>query len=418
MVKFEEENDEMENDHQNLPSIHFSSVSNDDMENSINEELDNNLPLTIDLTAINPNTHSVTPPLETPTFSYCRVPAISSNFNNDTSFTSSLNTRHPLPPVSFSHQTLQLSRPPTPPFPASLHIEMEDYSTSNSDVTSNHSTDIYEFPMKRKFSPPLPSNKRAARGSHGSIAFPGGDSFTSYTALSTPHYLEQTTNHHPLTATAATTATTFPPFPPFATSNQGPTILLQSSNVPDYFFYEGKISLNLFNIYDLLGNGVGAEVFQVESRLLLSKEKTTKLYAMKKFKKFIRNQRQEDNLLKEMIILNQLNYLQCPNIPIFYITWKEDSFIYTILEYAEYGTLKQLLEYHQQKLFIITIPFIWHLINNVIRALQFIHHQGLVHLDIKSANLLIYDSCVIKVADFGLATKAGMSMEDPEGDTR
>ena len=119
----------------------------------------------------------------------------------------------------------------------------------------------------------------------------------------------------------------------------------------------------------------------------------------------------------ELQILYELNQRQCPNIPHLYLAWREDEHIYCLLEYAEHGTIKQLLQYHRQHEFIITLPFVWHLIHNVAQALAFIHDQRLVHLDIKSANLLIDQDVNVKVSDFGLTIEEGKT-GDEEGDAR
>jgi serine/threonine protein kinase len=51
-------------------------------------------------------------------------------------------------------------------------------------------------------------------------------------------------------------------------------------------------------------------------------------------------------------------------------------------------------------------------------GLKHIHQCGLVHLDIKPANLLIGLSGVIKIGDFGMACKIGTKEDGHEGDSR
>jgi hypothetical protein len=375
----------------------FSSVSNDEIEMENNSAQAPGINLTIDMNAVNnanPNTRSVTPPLETPTYSYCMAPKFTSM---DHSFIQPPQSNYG--PPSFSERppsgtVLFFSRPNSQ---NSYHPFMEEL-------------DWGDYCNKRKLSPRPVNAKRfmtaESREFSDNSGFNAGFNQSNNNNNNNQHQnqqQQQPTHHHQ------------PYFPSQQDQpTQFPSIVLKSNHADHCLFQnDGLIGLSLFVIYDDVGSGIAADVYQIESRLNIGYS-----YALKKFKRPVKTAKQEQSLLKELHYLNELNNLGCPHIPLFHVAWKEDFILYAIMEYAEFGTLKHLMDYHLGKSFVISIPFLWHVINNVCTALAFIHHQEIVHLDIKNANLLIYEGGIIKIGDFGLATKEGPSIEEPEGDTR
>jgi serine/threonine-protein kinase len=71
---------------------------------------------------------------------------------------------------------------------------------------------------------------------------------------------------------------------------------------------------------------------------------------------------------------------------------------YIIMEYVKGTVLRDLL--HSRRL---TIPEAIGFAEGVLTALEFSHRAGIIHRDIKSANVMITDSGAVKVMDFGIA---------------
>ena len=55
-------------------------------------------------------------------------------------------------------------------------------------------------------------------------------------------------------------------------------------------------------------------------------------------------------------------------------------------------------------------------LHNIEQALEYIHARGVVHLDVKPANVFIGDGGALKLGDFGVAQRVGATASDCEGD--
>ncbi|EEQ97390.1 cyclin-dependent kinase, putative [Perkinsus marinus ATCC 50983] len=83
--------------------------------------------------------------------------------------------------------------------------------------------------------------------------------------------------------------------------------------------------------------------------------------------------------------------------------------LYMVEEFAQHD-LSGILEERKRML---TIPEVKCMIIQTLRALDYCHLNGIVHRDIKCANLLVDRNGVLKLADFGLAREC-TSVTDPE----
>ena len=86
--------------------------------------------------------------------------------------------------------------------------------------------------------------------------------------------------------------------------------------------------------------------------------------------------------------------------------------MHIILEYIENGSLAQLLK----KFGVFPEALIIIYIRQVLKGLAYLHSQGVVHRDIKGANILITKDGVVKVADFGVATQQTDASQSQEND--
>ncbi len=92
----------------------------------------------------------------------------------------------------------------------------------------------------------------------------------------------------------------------------------------------------------------------------------------------------------------QLNH---PNAVRIYDTGREDDLVYLVMEHVAGPSLKQVLDQHEQ----LEPGTVAALGEQVAAALGEAHRHGLVHRDVKPANILIAADGTVKVTDFGIA---------------
>lgn len=106
--------------------------------------------------------------------------------------------------------------------------------------------------------------------------------------------------------------------------------------------------------------------------------------------------------------LELLQKLQHPNI-VRFLDWHEtDDKLYFIMEYVEGGSLYEAIKkfgVFKENLAVI-------LVNQILRGLSYLHKQGIVHRDVKGANVLLTKEGVCKLADFGSCTYAALRTQD------
>lgn len=79
------------------------------------------------------------------------------------------------------------------------------------------------------------------------------------------------------------------------------------------------------------------------------------------------------------------------------------SYNYIITEYCENGSLdKFLLKNSEQRLDEFRV---WKIVTEILFGLNFLHENGILHLDLKPANIFINFEGSLKIGDFGLSTK-------------
>ncbi|MBR3316937.1 MAG: serine/threonine protein kinase [Atopobiaceae bacterium] len=96
--------------------------------------------------------------------------------------------------------------------------------------------------------------------------------------------------------------------------------------------------------------------------------------------------------------------LQHPNIVTMFDFERDDEFSYLVMEYVDGLNLADFLARVEGG--ILTFDECAHLVDSLASALAYAHENGVLHLDIKPANIMVDRSGNVKLADFGMASLA------------
>lgn len=137
-----------------------------------------------------------------------------------------------------------------------------------------------------------------------------------------------------------------------------------------------------------------------------------KLWAVKRSRYPYTGARDRQRKIHEVDVLKALGHSD--HIVTFVDSWEENGHLYIQTEFCEEGTLDVFLAQAGMKARLDDFR-IWKILLELSMGLKHIHDSGFIHLDLKPANILITFEGVLKIADFGMATrwpaKAGIEGE-------
>ncbi|KAG0501792.1 hypothetical protein HPP92_001864 [Vanilla planifolia] len=105
-------------------------------------------------------------------------------------------------------------------------------------------------------------------------------------------------------------------------------------------------------------------------------------------------------IMQEIDLLKNLNH---KNIVKYLGSLKTKTHLHIILEYVENGSLANIIKPNKFGPFPESLVPLY--ISQVLEGLVYLHEQGVIHRDIKGANILTTKEGLVKLADFGVATK-------------
>merc|ERR1711907_236248 len=149
-----------------------------------------------------------------------------------------------------------------------------------------------------------------------------------------------------------------------------------------------------FKVEKCLGKGTYGTVFRVK-RL-----SDGKLYAMKQvdIKKMTSKERKA--AVNEIRILASLS---CPYMIRFYEAFIEGDQLHIVTDYAAYGDLFRQMKKHSSRNTTFSERAVWSFFLQLVIGIKYLHEHGILHRDLKAANIFVDAEGCLKIGDFGIA---------------
>ncbi|KAN0064543.1 mitosis inhibitor protein kinase swe1 [Thecaphora frezii] len=166
---------------------------------------------------------------------------------------------------------------------------------------------------------------------------------------------------------------------------------------------DGRVGSRLelgFTIESVIGQGEFSEVVKAEDKM------TGAAYAVKRMKKAYSGPRDRLRRLEEVDVLRHLSRNGGhPNVISLFDAWEEGGHLFVQTELCSLGTLAFFLDQYGQTVGALDEPRVWKILAELSSGLAHIHSNGILHLDLKPANVFITELGTLKIGDFGMATR-------------
>ncbi|KAJ3114502.1 hypothetical protein HDU96_002016 [Phlyctochytrium bullatum] len=147
----------------------------------------------------------------------------------------------------------------------------------------------------------------------------------------------------------------------------------------------------LFEIREKLGEGAFGSVFKAIHR------RTGFVVAVKEI--LIGRVNEKDTIQKEINMLRQCRHL---NTVQYHGCLPVDDSIWILTDYCGAGSITDCIELTDSTF---SEPQIRVVVASAVEGLAFLHSRGIVHRDVKCANILLTEDAIVKIADFGVSEK-------------
>jgi len=183
-----------------------------------------------------------------------------------------------------------------------------------------------------------------------------------------------------------------------------------SSTFIEYKKRQGPKLIKHYVVGETIGKGSYAIVKEgVDTRTY--QRVAIKIFNQKKLKKITGG---KDSVLKEITLLTHLKH---QNIVRLIDHFSNEEKRYITLEYLGGGSLQDLIERETKAGSSLPLRQIRELLRDLIRGLEYLHGQNVIHKDIKPDNLLLTIDGVLKITDFGVAEEVGREENTSDEDS-
>ena len=150
-----------------------------------------------------------------------------------------------------------------------------------------------------------------------------------------------------------------------------------------------------FEIICKLGSGGFSKVYKVKRKI------DNKIYALKKVQMLNLSEKQKISSLNEVRVLASIKNKYVINYKEAFLDEK-DCTLCLVMEYADRGDLENIIKEHKQKSEYFREEDIWKIFINIVKGLKSLHDKGIIHRDIKSSNIFLFNDGIAKLGDLNI----------------
>ncbi|XP_075239013.1 mitogen-activated protein kinase kinase kinase kinase 5-like [Convolutriloba macropyga] len=154
----------------------------------------------------------------------------------------------------------------------------------------------------------------------------------------------------------------------------------------------------LYNILEMIGSGSYGQVYTAVNKLEGGPE-----VALKRM--MVKDANELAHLQVEITLLYKLDH---PNIVRYYDSFYHNRCLWLIMELCSYDSLQDIYNQKKNAFNEDQIAFV---MREMFGAVAYIHHQHVMHRDIKGANILLTQRGDVKLADFGVSVQTTATMD-------
>ncbi|CAB3408127.1 unnamed protein product [Caenorhabditis bovis] len=137
------------------------------------------------------------------------------------------------------------------------------------------------------------------------------------------------------------------------------------------------------------------------SAVLYRRRDDSSLVIIKEINMYDLDSSQRRLALNEVSLLSRIEH---PNIIAYYDSFEEDGLLMIEMEYADGGTLAQMLSRTQTFIEETTIT---DMMIQMLSAVSYLHENSVLHRDLKTANIFLTKDAFVKIGDFGISKIMG-----------
>ena len=150
-----------------------------------------------------------------------------------------------------------------------------------------------------------------------------------------------------------------------------------------------------FEIICKLGSGGFSKVYKVKRKI------DNKIYALKKVQMLNLSEKQKISSLNEVRVLASIKNKYVINYKEAFLDEK-DCTLCLVMEYADRGDLENKIKEQKQKSEYFREEDIWKIFINIVKGLKSLHDKGIIHRDIKSSNIFLFNDGIAKLGDLNI----------------